>query len=32
MLLGAMLKDAACYSLQPGHLAKMADLIDNLNE
>ena len=32
MLLGTLLKDAACYSLQPGHLAKMADLIDNLNE
>jgi len=31
MLLGNLLKDAACYSLQPGHLAKMADLIDNLN-
>jgi GTPase SAR1 family protein len=32
MLLGALLKGAACYSLQPGHLAKMADLIDNLKE
>lgn len=32
MLLGTLLKDAACYSLQPGHLAKMADLIDNLKE
>ena len=32
MLLGNLLKDAACYSLQPGHLAKMADLIDTLKE
>ena len=32
MLLGNLLKDAACYSLQPGQLAKMADLIDNLKE
>ena len=30
MLLGTLLKDAACYSLQPGQLAKMADLIDTL--
>ena len=30
MLLGNMLNDAAFYSLQPGQLAKMADLIDNL--
>jgi len=30
MLLGNLLNGAACYNLQPGHLAQMADLIDNL--
>jgi len=30
MLLGGLLKNASFYSLQPGELAKTADLIDNL--
>jgi hypothetical protein len=30
MLLGRLLKNTPCYSLKPGHLAKMADLIDTI--
>jgi len=30
MLLGSILQNTPCYSIQPGHLKEMADLIDDL--